>query len=124
MKIRNRVKTSIAKDLIAVPVIDRNRRPPLVGFHRPASSCFSHELVLGQATMGVRVHGLGAGMDILDKAETKGPSTVLVALELRDGRLSSVGVVEPDDAGTARPSTGLILDLGLLHLTDCREQLD
>lgn len=47
MEIRNGVNSSFAKDLIAAPVINRTRRPPLVGFQCPAGSCFSHELVLG-----------------------------------------------------------------------------
>lgn len=84
----------------------------------------SHKLVLGQSAVRVRVHAVAARLDVLDKAETKGPPSVLVALELCDGGLGRVGIVEADHSATTRSTAGLVLDLGLLDLADGGEQLD
>lgn len=84
-----------------------------------------HDLVLRETTVDVGIHGIsGAGRDVLDEAETERPSTILVVLELGDGRLGSVGRVESDNAGTAGSTTRLVLDFGLLNLAYGREELD
>lgn len=74
--------------------------------------------------MGVRVHGLRARLDVLDEAEPERPATILIALELSNGCLSGVGVVETNDASATRTPTRLVLDLGLLDFSNGREQLD
>lgn len=75
--------------------------------------------------MGIRVHAVAtARREVLDVAQAKRTATVLVALELGNGRLGGVGAVEADNTAAARATARLVLNLGLLDLTDCREQLD
>lgn len=85
-----------------------------------------HDLVLGDADVGIRVHAVitAAGLEVPHEAETQGTTAVLVALELGDGCVRGVGTVEPNDTGAARPPTRLVLDLGLLDLADGGEQID
>ena len=64
------------------------------------------------------------GLEVPHEAETQGPAAVLVTLELGDGGVRGLGTVETDNAGAARPSARLVLDLGLLDLADGREQID
>jgi hypothetical protein len=70
------------------------------------------------------VHAVPTRLNVLDKAETKGAAAVLIALELRDGSLGRVGIVEADHSAATRSAAGLVLDLGLFDLADGREQLD
>lgn len=91
----------------------------------------SHDLVLGDPAVVVRFHVVAAAgltrallVEVLGVAQLQRTTTVLVALELRNGSLGRVGVVEPDDTGTARATAWLILDLGLLDLANRSEQLD
>lgn len=74
--------------------------------------------------MRVRVHAVASRLDVFDEAQTKGSASILIALELRDCSLGRVGIVEADDSATARSTAGLVLDLGLLDLSDSREQLN
>lgn len=75
--------------------------------------------------MGVRVHAvITARREVLDVAQAKRTATVLVALELGNGSLGSVGAVETDNTAPTRATARLVLNLGLLDLTDCREELD
>ena len=84
-----------------------------------------HDLVLCQTAVVIGIHGVsGARRDVSDKAETEGPSSVLVALELGDGRLGGVGRVESDNAGASGSTTRLVLNLGLLNLAYGGEQLN
>lgn len=71
--------------------------------------------------MRVGVHAVATRLDVFDKAETKGSASVLVALELRDGSLCRVRIVEADHSATTRSTAGLVLDLGLFDLADGRE---
>lgn len=93
---------------------------------RPAESdCCSHDLVLGEAAVGVGVHAVAtAGGEVLDVAQAKRAAAVLIALELSDGSLGGVGVVEADHTAAARAAARLVLDLGLLDLADGGEELD
>lgn len=68
--------------------------------------------------MRIRVHAVAARLNVLDKAESEGPTSVLVALELGDGGLGRVGIVEADHTATTRSTAGLVLDLGLFDLAD------
>lgn len=75
--------------------------------------------------MGIRRHVVGTALvEVLDKAEVQGTTTVLVSLELGDGRLSSLRTIEANHAGSSRPATGLVLNLSLLNLADGGEELD
>lgn len=76
--------------------------------------------------MGIRVHAVvtAAWLEVPYEAQTEGTTPILVALELGDGSVGGVGTVEPNDTGAARPPTRLILNLGLLDLTDGGEQID
>lgn len=51
-----------------------------------------HDLILSQTTMGICVHNVvSALVKILDEAQVKRATAVLVTLELGDGSLSVVG---------------------------------
>ena len=86
----------------------------------------SHDLILSETTMSVGIHGIATstGSDVFDVAQPKRPSTILVALEFRDGRLSSAGVVETDDSRSSRSAAVLVLNFSLLDLANRCEQLD
>lgn len=85
-----------------------------------------HDLVLRQAGgFGVHGHGVSAsGGLVLDEAQAKRAATVLVSRELGDGGVGVVDSVETNNTSAARTSIGLILDLGLLNLADCGEELN
>lgn len=78
--------------------------------------------------MGICIHGIAAAAaarrEILDITESERSASVLVALELGDGGLGSTNAIEPNDTSSPGATTGLVLDLGLLNLADCCEQLD
>jgi hypothetical protein len=85
-----------------------------------------HDLVLRQAG-GVGVHGHGVSTSrglVLDEAQAKRAATVLVSRELGDGSIRVVDGVEANNTSAARTSIGLILNLGLLNLADCGEELN
>lgn len=85
-----------------------------------------HDLVLRQAG-GVGVHGHGvsaSGGLVLDEAQAKRAAAVLVSRELGNGSVSVVDGVETNNTSAARTSIGLVLDLGLLNLADCGEELN
>ena len=84
-----------------------------------------HDLVLSQAAVGVSVHDIVSTLiQVLDKAQVERTATVLVTLELGDGRLSGVGTVEANHTSASGTATGLVLNLSLLNLSDGCEQLD
>lgn len=74
--------------------------------------------------MRVRVHGVSARLDVLNKAEAKRSTSVLVALELGDGSLGRVSAVEADNSTATGSTAGLVLDLGLFDLSNGREEFD
>lgn len=75
--------------------------------------------------MGISIHSIcSARCKILDEAQAERATAVLVALELANSCVGSLGVVESDDSGTTGPATWLVLDLGLLDLADSREEFD
>ena len=76
--------------------------------------------------MRVGVHAVAAstGVEVLDEAQTQRTSAVLVTLEFLDRSVGGVGTVEANDARATRATAGLILNLGLLYLTNSREELD
>lgn len=85
----------------------------------------SHDLILGQATVGIGVHAVACSLvDVFDKAEVEGSAAILISLEFGDGRLRCLGRVEPHYASASRSPTGLVLNLSLLDLADGREELD
>lgn len=91
--------------------------------HRRSKGCL-HDVVLSQATV-VRVHGVTTALgEVLDVAESKLAATVLVSLELGDGSISRLGSIEAHDTGTTGAAAWFVLDLGLLDLSDCSEELD
>lgn len=83
-----------------------------------------HDVVLGQTTV-VGVHGITAALlKVANIAESKLTTTVLVALELGNGRIGSLGGVETNDTSTARAATWLVLDLSLLDLSNRTKEFD
>lgn len=83
-----------------------------------------HDLVLSQAG-GIGVHDVGAsGGLILDEAQAKRATAVLVSRELGNGSIRVVDRVEADNTSAARTSVGLILNLSLLNLADRGEELN
>ena len=72
-----------------------------------------------------RVAGATASalVQILDKAEVQGTAAVLVRLELGDGRVRRVRIVESNNTGALGSSTWLVLDLSLFHLSNGSEKL-
>jgi hypothetical protein len=84
-----------------------------------------HDLILGQAAMGIGLHAVRVGLrQIFDEAESQWPVSVLISLKFGDGRLGSGNAVKSYNAGSARPTTWLVLNFGLLDFTDGGEQLD
>jgi hypothetical protein len=84
-----------------------------------------HHLVLCHTAMGIGIHAVASTRShILDVAETQRPATVLIALELRDGRFGGLGAVKTDNAASLGSAARLVLDLGLLNLADGAEELD
>lgn len=87
-----------------------------------------HDLVLGEAAGWLGFHGHGIVVRswglVLDEAETEWASTVLVTGELGDGSLGVLNSVEANDTGSAGTSVWLVLNLGLLDLSDGGEELD
>lgn len=86
----------------------------------------SHNLVLRQTTVSVRVHDVASTTrcKVLDEAEAKRSAAVLIPLEFRNRRLSCVDTVETHNAGTPRAAAVLVLDFGLLNFSNRGEQFD
>ena len=75
--------------------------------------------------MRVGIHAVAAARSkILDVAQAKRATAILIALELGNSSLGSVGAVEANDTAAARPTAWLILDLSLLDLADGGEEFD
>lgn len=101
---------------------DPSRKPESVDVG--LSGC-SHDLVLGKAAMGIGIHAVATtGRDILDVAQAERATAILIALELRNGGLRSVGIVEANHTAAARPAARLVLDFGLFDFADGGEELD
>ncbi len=84
-----------------------------------------HDLVLGKAAMGIRIHAVtSARVEVLDVAQAEGAAAILVALELGDRRLGGICAVETDNTAALGPADRLILDLGLLDLADSGEEFN
>lgn len=91
----------------------------------PPTPASLHDLVLRKANVGIRLHAVGAAWrPVLDEAEAQGSVAVLVSLELGNGRLRRVRVVETDYTRASGAAAGFVLDFSLLDLADGREQLD
>jgi len=85
-----------------------------------------HDLVLSQVR-GLGFHSISATAAwslILDEAQTKRATTVLITRKLLDGGLCIFGRIEANNAGASRSAVWLILDFGLLNLSDSGEELD
>lgn len=73
----------------------------------------------------VSIHGVSTTrLEISDKAEAQLASAVLIALELGNSCVCSLGRVEADDASASGAAAGFVLNLCLLHVTNRAEQLD
>lgn len=82
-------------------------------------------MVLSEAAVGIGIHAVsGSRRDILDVAQAERPTAVLITLKLGDGGLGRVGTVEADHTAAARPTARLVLDLGLLNLTNGGEEFN
>lgn len=85
----------------------------------------SHDLVLSEAAVRVGVHAVTAARrEVLDVTQAQRTAAVLVALELGNGGLGGVCVVEADNTAAARSAARLVLNFGLLHLANGREELN
>jgi hypothetical protein len=75
--------------------------------------------------VGIGIHAVtGARRDILDVAQAERATAVLITLEFGDGGLGRVGTVEANHTTAARPTAWLVLDLGLLNLTNGGEEFN
>lgn len=76
--------------------------------------------------MSIGVHGVSAATwsEVLDVAESKWPSSVLIALELGNGCLGSSRAIKANNTSSTGATARLILDFGLFDLADRREELD
>lgn len=75
--------------------------------------------------MSVGFHAVASGLvQVFDEAQVERSTTILVALELGDCRLSGVGRVKTNHAAASRSAARLILDLGLFHLANRRKELN
>lgn len=75
----------------------------------------------------VGVHRVTSSVLLLDVPDVTKPeltSAVLVALKLGNGRIGSLGGIEPNDTGTSGATARFVLDLRLLHISNCAEKLD
>lgn len=81
-----------------------------------------HHLLLDAARRFLTLHG--AAVLVLGIVETQWTTTVRVALELLDSRLSIALVTELDHTCTTRAAVGLVLDLCALDAADRLEELD
>ena len=69
--------------------------------------------------MGICVHAIISSLvQVLDKTEVERSSTVLVALELSNCRLGRFSGIEANNASTPRTTARLVLNLGLLNLSN------
>ncbi len=84
-----------------------------------------HDLILRQAC-GLGLHSISATAWslIFDEAQTKRATTVLVTRELFDSSLRVLSSVEANNASASGSAIGLVLDFGLLDLSDGGEELD
>lgn len=83
-----------------------------------------HHLILRQPTMRFRFHRVPASLvQVLDEAQVEGTTTILVALELGDSCLGSLGSVESNNTRASRPAARLILNLSLLNLANGGKKL-
>jgi hypothetical protein len=84
-----------------------------------------HDLVLCQASsLGFHCISTSTRGLILDVAQTKWATTILVARELLDSGFGILGGIKSNNASTAGSTVRLILDFGLLDLSDSGEKLD
>lgn len=84
-----------------------------------------HHLILGQASMGIGVHVLRSALvEVLDKVQVEGTSTVLIRLELANRSLCRLSAVESNNTSAAGSATWFVLDFSLLNLANGCEKLD
>jgi hypothetical protein len=103
------------------------RRPKMLlpQARRKRTVACSHDLVLSEAAMGIGVHVVTtARREVLDVAQAKRTTAVLIGLKLGNGGFRRVRVVEADHTGAARSAARLVLDLGLLDFADGGEELN
>ena len=83
-----------------------------------------HDLILGQAC-GFGLHGIHATRSlVLDEGQSKRATAILVPRELLDRSIGALSSVKSNDPGSSRAAVWLILNFGLLNLSDCGEELD
>ena len=93
-----------------------------------AAEAALHDLILSEAAdwLGLQRHSIVVrswGL-VLNEAEAEWATTVLVTRELGDGSLGVLDTIEANDTGSAGTSVWLVLNLGLLDLSDGGEELD
>lgn len=82
------------------------------------SSNGSHHLSLNGASRLLALHRVATLVGVADVGQTERTTTVLVALELGDGRAGVLLVGELNDTSAARASVGLVGNLGTINLGD------
>ena len=84
-----------------------------------------HDLILGQArSLGLHSISTTAGCLILDEAQAKWAATILVTGEFFDGSLCVFCSVEANNTSAPGSAVRLVLNFGLLDLSDGGEELD
>ena len=95
-------------------------------WHLPSKRTPLHDLVLSQVR-GLGFHSISAAAArslILDEAQTKWATTVLVTGEFLDSSLRIFSSIEANNTSASRSAVWLVLNLGLLDLSDGGEELD
>ena len=75
---------------------------------------------------GLGLHGITArpGSLVLDKAQSKGTTTILISSEFLNGRLGTFSIVELDYTSTTGTAIWLVLDLSLIDRSNGLEEFN
>jgi hypothetical protein len=80
---------------------------------------------LGQTcSLGLHCITTAARSLILNEAQAKGTAAILVTRELLDGGLCILDGIETNNTGSTRSTIRLVLNFGLLDLSDGREEFN
>lgn len=76
--------------------------------------------------MDIGVHAITTALsvEVPDEAQSQWSATILVPLELGDCSLRGFSRIETNHTSSARPTARLVLNLGLLNLSDSGEQFN
>lgn len=74
--------------------------------------------------MCISLHAIAStGSNVFDEAKAQRTSSIVIALEFRNGCLCSRNAVEANYARSSRSSARFVLNLGLVHFSNSGEKL-